>query len=239
VQWDQRGAGRSFPLNDRKTLAPTLTPERYRDDAIELIQLLCHKYNKRKILLLGHSWGSIVGLSVAIKRPELLYAYIGMGQIIDFRENERVGYEWTLEQARKDHNAKAERELETLRPYPGPRVFDVQKMTAERKWSIHYGALAAGRNNAEFYFQAPHLSPLYTAADIKAWQDGSAFTIATMFPKLVGISFKDVHSLSVPIYLFTGRHDYTAPWSIAQSWLAQVKAPKRRWFGSRILPICQ
>src|SRR5947209_8220593 len=54
VQWDQRGAGRSFPLNNPKTLAPTLTPERYRDDAIELIQLLCHKYNKRKVLLLGH-----------------------------------------------------------------------------------------------------------------------------------------------------------------------------------------
>ncbi|MGN6619822.1 MAG: alpha/beta fold hydrolase, partial [Sphingomonas sp.] len=49
VQWDQRGAGRSFPLNDPKTLAPTLTPERYRDDAIELIQLLRQKYNQRKI----------------------------------------------------------------------------------------------------------------------------------------------------------------------------------------------
>ena len=232
VQWDQRGAGRSFPLNNPRTLAPTLTPERYRDDAIELIQLLRHKYNKRKILLLGHSWGSIVGLSVAMKRPDMLYAYIGMGQIIDFHENERVGYEWTLERAHNDHNAKAEQELEALRPYPGSGAFDIQKMSTERKWSIHYGALAAGRDNAEFYFQAPHLSPLYTSADVKAWLDGSAFTITTMFPKLAELTFKDVHSLSVPIFLFTGRHDFTAPWPIAQTWLEQVQAPRKAmvWF---------
>jgi proline iminopeptidase len=40
VQYDQRGAGRSYPLNDPAKLAPTMTPERYRDDAIELIELL-------------------------------------------------------------------------------------------------------------------------------------------------------------------------------------------------------
>ncbi|MDQ2681467.1 MAG: lysophospholipase, partial [Candidatus Eremiobacteraeota bacterium] len=74
VQWDQRGAGKSFPLNDPQTLAPTLNVNRYRDDAIELIELLRHKYRQRKVFLLGHSWGSIVGLSVAAKRPDLLYA---------------------------------------------------------------------------------------------------------------------------------------------------------------------
>jgi proline iminopeptidase len=242
VQWDQRGAGRSFPLNNPQALAPTLTPERYRDDAIELIELLRHKYNKRKILLLGHSWGSIVGLSVAIHRPDLLYAYIGMGQIIDFRENERVGYEWTLGQARKEQNAEAVRELEALRPYPGSGPFDVQKMTTERKWSIHYGALAAGRDNADFYFHVPRLSPLYTAADRKAWDEGSQFTIATLFPQLAGITFKDVGRLSVPIFLFMGRHDYTTPWPIAQRWLDRLQAPRKAmvWFeNSAHLPMIE
>jgi proline iminopeptidase len=234
VQWDQRGAGRSFPLNDPKTLAPTLTPDRYRDDTIELIELLCRKYNQHKVFLLGHSWGSIVGLSVAIQRPDLLYAYIGMGQIIDFRENERLGYEWTLQQARQEQNTRAVRELEALRPYPGPGAFDVQKMTTERQWSIHYGALAAGRDNADFYFHAPRLSPLYTAADLKAWDEGSQFTIATIFPKLAGITFQDVKQLSVPLFLFMGRHDYTTPWPIAQGWLDRLQAPRKAmvWFGN-------
>ena len=106
VQWDQRGAGRSYPLNDPKTLAPTLTIDRYRDDTIELIELLRKKYGKQKVFLLGHSWGSVVGLSVAAKRPDLLYAYIGMGQYIDPQAGERATYAWTLEQARKDNNAQ-------------------------------------------------------------------------------------------------------------------------------------
>ncbi|MDB5686831.1 MAG: alpha/beta hydrolase [Rhizorhabdus sp.] len=232
VQWDQRGAGRSFPLNDPEALAPTLTPDRYRDDAIELIELLRHKYGQRKIFLIGHSWGSVVGLSVAAKRPDLLYAYIGMGQLIDFRENERIGYAWTLDRARKDGNAQAVRELEALRPYPGPGNFDIGKMTTERTWSIHYGALAAGRQDADFYFHAPRLSPEYSAADRKAWDDGSAFTIRTMFPQLAAVTFKDVHRIDTPLIFLLGRQDYTCPASIAAAWMEQVKAPKKSviWF---------
>ena len=65
-------AGKSYPLNDPTTLAPTMTPDRYRDDAIELIELLQKRYGKRKVFLFGHSWGSVVGLSVAVRRPDLL-----------------------------------------------------------------------------------------------------------------------------------------------------------------------
>jgi proline iminopeptidase len=232
VQWDQRGAGRSFPLNDPKLLAATLKPDRYRDDTIELIEFLCKKYGKRKVFLLGHSWGSIVGLSVATKRPDLLYAYIGMGQVIDFRENERVGFECTLQRAREDGNTVAVGELEALTPYPGPGNFDVNKMTTERKWSIHYGALAAGRQDADFYFHAPRLSPEYTPADFKAWDEGSAFTISTMFPQLADVTFSRLHQLEVPVLMFLGRHDCTAPSSIAAAWMHQLKAPRKSvvWF---------
>src|SRR3546814_20640810 len=80
VQWDQRGAGKSFPLNDPKALAPTLTLEGYRDDAIELIELRRSKSGKRKVFLAGHSWGSIVGLSCAAKRQVVPHAYIAIGR---------------------------------------------------------------------------------------------------------------------------------------------------------------
>lgn len=232
VQWDQRGAGRSFPLNDTKAIAPTLKPERYRDDAIELIEQLRTRYGARPIVLIGHSWGSIVGLMVAEKRPDLLAAYVGIGQVIDFRENERVGFEWTLDRARKAGDAAAVRELEALRPYPGAGPFDIAKMTTERKWSIRYGALAAYRDNADFYFSAPRLSPDYTPADVKAWDDGSRFTIDTMFPQLADISFRRLTRLRVPVTFFLGRHDYTAPAPIAADWLARLHAPAKRvvWF---------
>jgi proline iminopeptidase len=228
VQWDQRGAGRSWPLNDPAALAPTLKPERYRDDAIELIEQLCKRYGKRKVLVVGHSWGSAVGLMVAAKRPDLLYAYIGMGQLIDARANERLGFEWTLDAARKEGNAEAVKALEALRPYPGTGDLDIGKMGVERKWSIHYGALAAGRQDADFYFHVPRLSPDYTPADRKAWDDGSAFTISTMWPQLATLDFKPLTRLRVPVILFLGRHDYTTPWPVAEAWMKRLSAPHKR-----------
>lgn len=232
VQWDQRGAGRSFLLNDPAALASTLKPERYRDDAIELIELLGKRYGQRKVFVLGHSWGSIVGMMVAAKRPDLLHAYVGVGQVIDFRENEREGYAWTLAKARAAGNQEAVRELEALRPYPGPGAFDLKKLETERKWNIRFGGLAAGRDNADFYFRAPRLSPEYTAADRQAWDDGSAFTMKTMFPQLADISFAKLDRIDTPVFMFLGRQDYTTPSPIAANWLARLRASRKGvvWF---------
>ena len=143
VQWDQRGAGKSYALNDPKEIAPTLTPERYRDDAIELIELLRKRYGKCMVFVLGHSWGSAVGLSVAASRPDLLHAYVGMGQFMDVRENERVGMAWALERARAAGNTEAVREIEALRPYPDSGPFTIDHADGWRKWAIQYGSLAA------------------------------------------------------------------------------------------------
>lgn len=232
VQWDQRGAGRSYAMEDKATLAPTMTFDRYRDDTIELIELLRRKYGKRKIFLMGHSWGSTVGLAVAAKRPDLLYEYIGVGQLIDFRESEKRGFAWTLAKARADHNAEAVKALEAIEPYPGTGPFDVAKVNIERRWSVHYGALAAYRDNADFYYRVTHLSPEYTPADLVAWDEGAQFTINTLLPKLADISFAKLHRLNVPVLFLLGRHDHTCDAGMAAAWLGQLHAPDKQlvWF---------
>jgi pimeloyl-ACP methyl ester carboxylesterase len=232
VQWDQRAAGRSLRLEDRATVGATLTPDRYRDDAIELIELLRTRYGQPKVFLLGHSWGSVVGLSVAAARPDLLYAYVGVGQVIDFRRNEVEGYRWTLEQARRDGNAPAVQELEAIAPYPGDGPLDVKKTEVERRWNVWYGGLAAGRHDGDFYFRAARLSPEYAPEDRQAWDDGSALTMQAMWPQLAGISFASVRAMRVPVVLFLGRKDYTTPSAIAAEWLSGLSAPAKRvvWF---------
>lgn len=232
VQWDQRGAGRSYALNDPATVAPTLTPERYRDDAIELIDQLRSRYAKRKIILLGHSWGSLVGMMVAAKRPDLLHAYVGMGQLIDFRKNERAGMDWTMSEARRRKDDVAYKEVESLAPYPETGPIRIEAADNWRKHAIRYGAFAAGRSDGNFYLRAARLSPEYGPADLKAWESGSLFTVKTLMPRLADASVATVRKLDVPVFMMLGRHDYMTPSAAADAWMQTLKAPKKKtiWF---------
>ena len=232
VQWDQRGAGRSYPLNDPEVIAPTLSLARYRDDTIELIEQLGERYGHEKVFLLGHSFGSAVGLSVALERPDLLHAYVGMGQIIDMRENERVGMEMTLERARAEGNDEAVKAIEALRPYPDAGPFTIDKADAWRVWANKYGSLVGLRDNADFYYDSTKLSPQYSPEDRQAWFKGSAFTVTTLWPRLADVSFHDISRVDVPVVLFLGSHDTATPSTIAADWLSKIDAPHKQaiWF---------
>lgn len=232
VQWDQRGAGRSYPLNDPAKLAPTLTFDRYVDDAIELIEALRERYGKRKVVVLGHSWGTAVGLGVAAKRPDLLHAYIGMGQVIDWRANERAGMAWTIAQAKKRGDAEAVKGVEALAPYPDGDKFTIQQADEWRKYAIRYGSLAAYRPDANFYHRSTRLSPEYTPADRKAWIDGSLFTVTNLWPRLADVSFMKLRRVETPVILFLGRHDTTTDSGLAAQWAGRLSAPRKQvvWF---------
>ncbi len=228
VQWDQRGAGRSYALNDPQGLAPTLTLDRYVDDTIELIEQLGRRYGKRKVILVGHSWGSFVGLTVARRRPDLLHAYVGMGQLIDWQANERVQMEWTLAEARRRGDAEALRELAAIQPYPEPGRLDPNKIDVLRRWSRSYGALAAYRGDMQFYFSIPRLSPDYTPQDRRAANQGSALAIQTLIPQMASLSAESIRRLDVPTIFILGRHDYTVVAPIAAAWLERLEAPCKR-----------
>lgn len=232
VQWDQRGAGRSYALNDPDTIAPTLTLDRYRDDAIELIEQLRSHLGQKKVFVLGHSFGSAVGLAVAAKRPDLLHVYIGMGQLIDFKKNERVGMAHTLEVARQRGDNDAVKAILALRPYPDAGPFTIEQADAWRKFANKYGSLAGQRPNADFYFDSTKLSPLYTPKDRADWDKGSGFTVTALWPRLADLSFTSLTKLDVPVVLLLGRLDSTTPSSIAAAWLDRLTAPSKTlcWF---------
>jgi pimeloyl-ACP methyl ester carboxylesterase len=75
VQWDQRGAGRTFQKLGEAT--PDLTLERLVADGIELAEQLRRRFPKNRLVLMGHSWGSVVAVGMARQRPELFAAYVG------------------------------------------------------------------------------------------------------------------------------------------------------------------
>src|SRR2546430_5029024 len=114
VQWDQRGAGRTFGRNGAAS-ASTITPERMIQDGIELSELLKKRLHKDKIVLVGHSWGSVLGFFMVKARPELFHAFVGTGQVAaDFARNSAVAYAAIVERASREGNSQALKELKEV-----------------------------------------------------------------------------------------------------------------------------
>lgn len=233
VQWDQRGSGKTYNANDPKKIRATLSLAQHVSDAGEVVQYLRKRFGKEKIIALGHSYGSLIGLTLAHQHPEWLHAYVGMGQIINGRENERVGYEITLRAAEKAGHKEAVDELKSIAPYPeATGSVPLDKLFKERKWSIYFGGLSHGRQDLNYYFGLLKFSPEYTPEDIAGVDKGSELSLDVLFPDMLAFDFSQKTEFRCPVLLFEGRHDSTTPSEIAAAWLARVRAPGKKlvWF---------
>lgn len=233
VHWDQRGAGKTFTQQDPNTYADTLHIDRYVDDAIELAQYLRQRYGKRKVVLAGHSWGTIIGMKAALKRPDLFYAYVGIGQVINVRENERISFDFGMAQAKAHGNTEAVKEMQTIAPYPGDRPITRERIITARKWAQYYGGLTAYRDESTYYYRAPLLSPDYADdCDRAAVDRGNVFSLGRLLPEFLATDLSGVREFPIPVVMFMGRHDYTTPSEPTDAWLKRVKAPYKQgvWF---------
>jgi pimeloyl-ACP methyl ester carboxylesterase len=231
VQWDQRGAGKTYASNTPEPMAPRMTIEGMVRDAEEMIGYLRRTYGKQKIFLLGHSWGSVVGATIANRHPEWLHAYIGAGQIADMRESEAVGYQWALSQARAEGNQKAIAALTAIAPYPGPNgQLTIERIGAQREWVMYYGGLAWGRKDFKPFDDARKLSPDYNNEELKAIDQGSLFSLQHLLRPLESVSFGKMTRFECPVFLFNGRHDYSTSHEVAAHWFARISAPAKQMF---------
>jgi pimeloyl-ACP methyl ester carboxylesterase len=232
VNYDQRASGKTYVSNDTTQLSKTIHIDQYADDAIELADYIRQKYKQPKVILVGHSWGTIVSMKAVLKRPDLFYAYVGMGQVINTRDNEEVSFRFAVAQATKLKNEQALKELNSIAPYPGKQPITRERIIIARKWPQYYGGLSAYRTNSDYFFEAPILSPEYTREDVKGINQGSLFTLEKVLPEFLAVDFKSVRKFPIPVFMFMGRHDYTTPSKPTEAWLNAVKAPKKKgvWF---------
>lgn len=240
VNWDQRAAGKTFLEANPDSIAGTIKIERYVDDAIEVAEHLLKRYGKNKILLVGHSWGTVVGLKAALKRPELFSAYVGIGQVINSVDNERLSFEHALTESEKAGNAEAVKELKSIAPYPGNKPLTRERIIIARKWAQHYGGLSAFRSESKYYFDAPLLSPEYTSKDVDAIDAGNVATLGRILPEFMAVDFKPVKKFPIPVIMLMGRHDYSTPSQPTEEWLNKLAAPFKKgvWFenSSHLIP---
>jgi pimeloyl-ACP methyl ester carboxylesterase len=82
VQWDQRGGGKT--LARAGTASQDTSLDLLIRDAIELTEYIRTYLNTNNVILIGHSWGSFLGVHIVMRRPELFRAFVGTGQVVSW-----------------------------------------------------------------------------------------------------------------------------------------------------------
>jgi len=215
AHWDQRGAGASC----RDVDWSTLSLDQIVADTIEVAEKLGHG---EKIILVGHSWGSLVGVLAVQRRPDLFLAYAGTGQLVHRDRQERLSYDWVVEQARKAGDEKALAELATIHPpYTTQAEFKLQ-----RHWLSEYDGEIYDTKAARAVLPAAILGREYTLETRLHYTGCFEKSLEVLLPDRLNVDlFTRVPRLEVPVFLFTGRHDENTVWSLVEEWASQLQAP--------------
>jgi len=225
VHWDQRGAGASCADTD----SAALTQERIVADTIELSEQLARRFGGGKIFLLGHSWGSVVGALAVQQRPDLFYAYVGLGQVVNGRRNEELSYRFVVEEAERREDEEALAELGRIHPpYPTPKELGVQ-----RRWLAAYRGSIYATDRAREALPAALFGREYTLATRLRFFSCFQRSLERLWAGLDGFdAIAQIPRLDVPVFLFTGRHDWNTPWPLIEEWGAALAAPQVElvWF---------
>lgn len=225
VQWDQRGAGKTLETTGR-SVADTMSVDRMAQDGIEVVEFLRKHLRKNEIILLGHSWGSILGIHMAKQRPDLFFAYVGTGQASDMARSLKLSYAYVLEKARAANDKEGVAALTRIGPPP---------FNSMDKVIVHFNQLGAYEVESDRVAQSSLIgrltfsSPNYSLWDIYNRIRGFAqiptlrlYTemLSTDLPSL-GPEFK------IPVYFFQGAEDEVTLTSLAKEYFDKINAPHK------------
>jgi pimeloyl-ACP methyl ester carboxylesterase len=222
VQWDQRGAGRTLGRNG-ESLGPTITVDRMVRDGIELTELLRTTLGQDEVILVGHSWGSILGVLMVKARPDLFRAFVGTGQVtVDPGKGYAVAYSELLAAAERRGEQRAVRELKYIGPPPWP---DGTGYGVQRRWAnLFEGADRFLASALGLAFTAPGYAP----RDINDWLDGQGLSGERLVPQTRAIDAAALGGqFSVPVFVIQGAEDYTTPTSLARTFVSSIRAPRK------------
>lgn len=224
VHWDQRGAGKTLSKNPDQY--PTI--ELMLQDLSEVVQYLKKRYHKQKIVLLGHSWGSVLGSVYIKKHPEDIVYYIGTSQVINMLENEQVGYNRVKELIIQADDEKSLRKLEAIGAYPGYKVsFDKEFMKKCNKVRALQSKYKLSSESFFSIFSIVRKSPIFQMSDFFAFMkifkvNQKVYSFFSNFNL-----WTESKEYKVPIYFILGGNDWQAPYVIAEKYFNEIIAPRK------------
>lgn len=201
-----------------------MTLDRMALDGIELSEYLRKHLHRQKIIVVAHSFGTIIALKMVRARPDLYYAYVETGQVADSSATNAIVYKALLAKAQDLNNLQA---LDELRRVGPPPYRSGQGNQVQEKWANRF----QGAN--QFIFGTLGLaliSPGYTAKDLSADIEGQMLSGERLVPQALSITPKDLGlSFEVPIFFFQGTGDLTTPTLLAKRYFNEIRAPHKEF----------
>ncbi|HET8842307.1 MAG TPA: alpha/beta hydrolase [Ktedonobacteraceae bacterium] len=222
VQWDRRGVGKTMSRNG-KAGSDSWTFERLAQDGIEVAEFLCQHLHQNKVILLGLSQGSVIGLLMARHRPDLFQAYIGTGQIVDMLRNETVSYQTVSERARIQHNTRA---LKALTSIGAPPYQDVRTWLIKQRWGTSTdpeSKASQGRFSRMLLF-----APDYSLRDVYHAFSDVLFLPQPLYEEYMAFDARSLGTkFELPFFIFQGDFDVQTPTALAEAYFATIEAPTK------------
>ncbi len=228
VSWDQRGSGKSF---SKETPPESMNVNQFIADTHELTQYLKEKFGKEKIYLMGHSWGSLIGIRAVHQYPEDYHAYLAIAQTSDVQREELLTYERVLEQAKEANNMSAVKELEKLGKQREMHSSGERGKGIKLKWVRYFGGAAFHKDKSIWPWMKDILkSQVYSLREKLNYPKGAAFSLKCLYDDIRDIQLqKEIKSVKVPVYFFHGAFDNQVPLSVAREFFEGLKAPEKNF----------
>jgi pimeloyl-ACP methyl ester carboxylesterase len=231
VRWDQRGAGKSYSSTVPDS---SMNMKQFIADTLELTDFLRRRFDRPRVMIGAHSWGSMIAALAVQQAPERYSAYFAVSQAANAPESEKLMYRWALSRAIDEGNEKALSQLRDLGVPPYERFADYYTMT---DWIAHFSAHEHRAVTRWRFTRLALESPFYSWIDLIRIPLGAKFSFSSLWREaFYGVDLlKQAPRLAVPVYFFLGRHDHTATASaaMAERYFEALDAPRGKrliWF---------
>lgn len=231
VNWDQRGSGRTYFKNVKLDAEnESVTAEQIISDLDELVDYLCERFGQEKVIILGHSWGTIIGSEYARIYPEKVAMYIGVGQVINCVEADRLSYEDALAKANAAGNEEDAKKLEAAWSKLEQDTDNIKNMLAVRALTSKYHKYDGAASTFDTIWSGIS-SPYMSIDDIRWFFIGNSVDkFMEMQKNLVSYMMDwDIAALgsdyAVPVCFITGEEDWITPAAPVREYMQQVNAP--------------
>jgi len=191
-------------------------------DTVELVRHLQTRFGQSRVYLVGHSYGSYLGMILAQRHPELFRAYVGIGQLAyDGERNTDVQDRWIREHAERNGNRKLLADLDNRRP------------VNREKWLFRFGGAIHKSRSFTTLIVIGLMAPEYTLKEGLDVRKGVNFTHRNLkYDAIQGALAEAIPRVDLPVYFFTGRYDLTDPFQNTVEYEKKLEAPRKEivWF---------